>query len=44
VEDDEDEPFEERFPALTARLQAQFATSRAASDRISRLLEDLGRG
>jgi type I restriction enzyme M protein len=27
VEDDEDEPFEERFPALTARLQEQFRDS-----------------
>jgi type I restriction enzyme M protein len=42
VEDDEDEPFEERFPALAARLQEQFAASRVAQSRIAAALARVG--
>ncbi len=38
VGDDEDEPFEERFPVLTARLQAQFARSQELQVNVARLL------
>ncbi len=34
VEDDEDEPFEERFPALTARLHEQFGEAAVLQQRI----------
>lgn len=41
AEDDEDEPFEERFPALTARLKGQFVESRSLASTIERLLGGL---
>jgi type I restriction enzyme M protein len=34
VEDDEDEPFEERFPMLATRLHAQFAVSDELRGRV----------
>lgn len=42
VEDDEDEAFEERFPALTARLRQQFAKSRSLSATIEAGLARVG--
>lgn len=36
---DEDEPFEERFPALLSRLDEQFATSRRLEAEVRRVLE-----
>ena len=44
VEDDEDEPFGERFPALKARLEEQFAASAALQARISTALAGVAGG
>lgn len=41
VEDDEDEPFEDRFPALTARLQEQFAKAAALHAKVRASLSAL---
>jgi type I restriction enzyme M protein len=43
VEDDEDEPFEERFPLLERRLAGHFREGRALMDRIEKALADVPR-
>lgn len=41
LEEDEDEPFEERFPLLEQRLKDQFKASRALMDRVERALAEV---
>ncbi len=44
VEDDEDEPFEERFPLLEQRLAGQFRVSRALMEQVERALGEVSGG
>lgn len=44
VEEDEDEPFEVRFPALQAKLKRQFEDSSALMERIAAALNGIGHG
>ena len=43
VEDDNDEPFEDRFPALSAKLAEQFEASRAIMKRVEGALAGVAR-
>ena len=44
VDDDEDEPFEERFPLLEERLAGQFREGRALMERVERVLSEVRGG
>ena len=44
LEDDEDEPFEERFPALRKRLVEQLAKNKELGGRVERLLGEVTDG
>lgn len=41
VEDDEDEPFEDRFPALTSRLRTQLVAGRQLAVQVERALNEV---
>jgi len=44
LEDDEDEPFDERFPALSAKLEQQFKLSNTLMARVRQVLSGVGSG
>jgi type I restriction enzyme M protein len=44
IEEDQDEPFEERFPALTARLRDQFMKSQELMSKVKAGLSSIDDG